>query len=288
MAPDPNSVSLLGLGAMGAALARALLRGGHDVTVWNRTASKAKALESEGAKAAATPGDAISASAVTFFVVVDADQTLAILDAFAQLAKDRTLVQLSTGTADDARKIQSRCNDLGARYLEGKLLFYPDQAGTSDAFLPVCGPTDVYAAAEPFFKSLGAPDYLGDGIGKAAATDHSLLSLAMSMLVGTVHAARMCEAEGLPLERLIRGMGSLETVLLPELRSMVQRIEKGNFGDTHAALGTYYFAVEKTAKQARAAGVKGNFLGEIEGLLKKGVNMGLGDEDMAALIKVLR
>lgn len=44
-----SGVSILGLGAMGSALARALLRDGHRVTVWNRTTSKAEPLVREGA-----------------------------------------------------------------------------------------------------------------------------------------------------------------------------------------------------------------------------------------------
>ena len=51
-----SDVSVVGLGAMGSALARALMRAGHRVTVWNRTASKAEALVREGAAPSAHLG----------------------------------------------------------------------------------------------------------------------------------------------------------------------------------------------------------------------------------------
>src|SRR5918996_263690 len=44
-----GEVSVIGLGAMGSALARALLSNGHRVTVWNRTSAKAEALVQDGA-----------------------------------------------------------------------------------------------------------------------------------------------------------------------------------------------------------------------------------------------
>jgi 3-hydroxyisobutyrate dehydrogenase-like beta-hydroxyacid dehydrogenase len=55
-------VTIIGLGPMGQAMARAFLAAGHPVTVWNRTASRADALVAEGAPRAATPAEALAAS----------------------------------------------------------------------------------------------------------------------------------------------------------------------------------------------------------------------------------
>ena len=53
-------ISVLGTGRMGSALAIAFARAGHDVTVWNRTAAKAKHLEAEGVRVASSVVDAIN------------------------------------------------------------------------------------------------------------------------------------------------------------------------------------------------------------------------------------
>jgi 3-hydroxyisobutyrate dehydrogenase-like beta-hydroxyacid dehydrogenase len=57
-----SDVSVIGLGAMGSALAEAFLKSGLSVTVWNRTQAKAEALVAKGAVAAASVREAVEAS----------------------------------------------------------------------------------------------------------------------------------------------------------------------------------------------------------------------------------
>jgi len=77
------TVALLGTGIMGAAMARSMLRAGLPVRAWNRTAARAKALETDGAVAAETPADAVRAAQVIVTMLVDAD---AVLEAMAEAA----------------------------------------------------------------------------------------------------------------------------------------------------------------------------------------------------------
>ncbi|MGH3993945.1 MAG: NAD(P)-binding domain-containing protein, partial [Pseudonocardiaceae bacterium] len=66
-----HEVTVIGLGAMGSALARALVQNGHATAVWNRSPEKAGALVSQGAVRAATVGEAVAASPLTIACVVD-------------------------------------------------------------------------------------------------------------------------------------------------------------------------------------------------------------------------
>ena len=61
MTTTRHTVSFLGLGEMGAALARAAIQAGHPTTVWNRSSGKAEALVDAGARLANNPGDAVDA-----------------------------------------------------------------------------------------------------------------------------------------------------------------------------------------------------------------------------------
>ncbi|MFD0493920.1 NAD(P)-binding domain-containing protein [Streptomyces rhizosphaericus] len=74
-----SPVTVLGLGDMGTALARALLRAGHRTTVWNRTAAKAEALAAEGALTAATVGEAVAASPLVVVCLLDYDSVRQVL-----------------------------------------------------------------------------------------------------------------------------------------------------------------------------------------------------------------
>jgi hypothetical protein len=64
-------VGLIGLGLMGKPMGANLLKAGHELTVWNRTASRADELMAQGAKRAATPRDVAAASEVIVTIVSD-------------------------------------------------------------------------------------------------------------------------------------------------------------------------------------------------------------------------
>jgi len=107
-----SEISVIGLGAMGSALARALLEAGHDVTVWNRTPQKMEPLAALGAEGAQSVAVAVQASPV-IMVCVDnyaaTNQQLAGDDVVPHLS-GRTVIQLSTGTPKEARDSEAWFN----------------------------------------------------------------------------------------------------------------------------------------------------------------------------------
>ena len=99
-------IAFLGLGKMGAAIARHLVKGGEDLTVWNRTASRAEPLRDAGATLAGDVREAIEASGVTLMCVANQAAVAELLegDGVVEALHGRTLVQLTTGTASDGRR----------------------------------------------------------------------------------------------------------------------------------------------------------------------------------------
>ncbi|MBL7259769.1 NAD(P)-binding domain-containing protein [Paractinoplanes lichenicola] len=101
------SVTVLGLGPMGRALAGALLRAGEQVTVWNRSPGKDRALVEQGANSARTPGEAAAASSLILVCVVNYDAADLILrtgDVESAL-QGRTVVNLTADTPSRAREV---------------------------------------------------------------------------------------------------------------------------------------------------------------------------------------
>ena len=127
----PTDVSLIGLGPMGSALARALQRG-HTLTLWNRTPSRAEALLGQGTVLAADARAAVAASPIVLVCVADYAAWRAILaqPGVADALRGKLLVQLSTGTPQDARDDWARLDGVG--YLDGALLATPSQIGRPD------------------------------------------------------------------------------------------------------------------------------------------------------------
>ena len=256
-----SEVTVIGLGAMGSALARTLCASGHAVTVWNRTAARAAPFERLGATIAATAADAAARGRVVIVCVDGYDVTRAILESpeVAGALRGRTLVQVSTGTPAQARDGEHWATARGATYLDGAILAYPDQIGTPEAVILVAGDQDTWRRCEPVLRPLaGGLAWVGPAVGAASALDCAVLSFLFGSFMGLVHGARICEVEGLSVGDYGTMVKGLLPVLDGEVAGLTGRIHEGRFGDTHAALGTY----------AAAAG--------------------FAAEDLAALIKVMR
>src|ERR1700679_2379694 len=96
-------VSVVGTGAMGSAVAEALLKGGHAVTVQNPTRSKAEPLAALGATVVDTPAQAISASQTSVLVLFDADSTreLISVNATREAIRGRSLLNVAATTPEE-------------------------------------------------------------------------------------------------------------------------------------------------------------------------------------------
>lgn len=193
--PPRLSLSLLGLGDMGTALARTWLAAGHSLTVWNRTPAKAGALAAEGASVAASSADAVAASALVVVCLLDDTSVGAALDGIDLTGKD--LVNLTTGTPAEARARAAWAEERGARYLDGGIMATPTMIGA-----PGTGGYVFYSGSRALFDSRRAllevpagSRFVGENPGHAALHDVALLSAMWGMFAGVSHAYALIEGE---------------------------------------------------------------------------------------------
>lgn len=286
-----SDISVVGLGAMGSALARALLRAGHRVTVWNRTRTKAEPVVHDGAKLAADTASAVLASPVILVCVDNYEVTRTIFAAPSvrpQLG-GRVLVQLSTGSPQEARDGERWARESGADYLDGAILAYPDQMGTSEAVLLVAGAEASFQRCEPLLRSLaGGLTYVGNQVGAASALDCAALSFVFGALLGALHGARICEAEGLRVDEFGSMLAELMPVVSGEVEQMSERIQANRYDNSQATLRVYSAAALRLLQQARESRMNADFPTYAADALGKGMSAGFASEDLAAHIKVLR
>ena len=286
-----SEVSVIGLGAMGSSLARALLRHGHQVTVWNRTSTKAEPLARDGAEPVADLSSAVAASPVLIICVDNYQVTRDILAAHdvRPHLSGRTLVQLSTGTPQEARDGERWTRESGAEYLDGAILAYPDQMGTPEAALLVSGAQATFQRCEPLLRSLaGGLTYVGEQVWAASALDCAALSFVFGALLGALHGARICEVEGLRVDEFGSMLAEFMPVVGNEVRQLSERIQANRYDGSQAALRTYSAAAMRLVQQARDSRIDADFPRYAADALEHGMSAGLGNEDLAALIKVLR
>lgn len=132
--------AFLGLGVMGFPMAGHLKKGGHEVTVYNRTAAKAqKWAETHGGKAAASPADAARGADIVFSCVGNDDDLRSIVlggeGAFAGMAKGAIFVDHTTASADVARELGKIAAEKGIHFLDAPVS--GGQAGAENGKLTV-------------------------------------------------------------------------------------------------------------------------------------------------------
>jgi 3-hydroxyisobutyrate dehydrogenase len=153
------NVAFLGLGVMGYPMAGHLVnKGGHTVTVYNRTFAKAEAWVAEqGGKAARTPAEAAKGQDIVFSCVGNDDDLRAVTigkdGAFAAMGKGAIFVDHTTASADVARELHAAAKALGFDFIDAPVS--GGQAGAQNGVLTVMcgGDAAPYAKAEPVIAS---------------------------------------------------------------------------------------------------------------------------------------
>ncbi|MBA3319825.1 MAG: NAD(P)-dependent oxidoreductase [Pyrinomonadaceae bacterium] len=284
-------VSIIGLGAMGSALARTLLRDGHRVTVWNRTGAKAESLVRDGATLAPSVASAVGASPVVLVCVDGYKVTRSILEAdeVAPLLSGRVVVDLSSGTPQDARDAEGWARERGVVYLDGAIMATPSQMGRPDTPIILSGAETAFQRSKPVLDTLaGNLMYVGESVGAAAAWDLATLSCLFGALLGFFHGARIFEAEGLSVGDYGAMIADISPVLGEMMKHSGDVIQTGMFDEVQSSVKTCTRGVELFMKHAGEAGINSEFPTFGLGLFKKAMAAGYGEEEVAALIKVLR
>lgn len=199
----------IGLGAMGAHMARNLKRAGFLAGVTNRTAQKAQALALEiDTTAYASPAElAAEVDALILCVSADAD-VLSVIDAIAASARPGLLViDCSTVSADTARRAEAQLRPLGAAFLDCPVSGGVE--GARDATLAIMcgGSAEAFGRAKPLLDAMGrAVTHMGPtGFGQSTKATNQIMCAGIIQAVA--EAMAFAQAEQLPLDKVIETLG---------------------------------------------------------------------------------
>lgn len=280
-----SDISLLGLGPMGAALGRALIAGGHRITVWNRTAAKAAPLVDLGAQGAVSVAVAVAASPVTL-VCLDSYQTtraLMQIPEVMRLLAGRIVVDLTTATPAEARAAEPWFSARGARYLDGAILCGVRAIGTAQGLLLYSGDEAAFHDSRRVLRALGAePRFVGAEVGAAAVLDMAWLTRIAVDYIGLYQGAAVCRAEGVAIDHfaaVFPADDAAQVYLAPLLTN--------DFGQATANVAVWNKAARRMAAQARDAGVSPALPDLVVDILSRTEAAGFGHQRMAAMVKVL-
>ena len=169
--------------------------------------------------------------------------------------------------------------------LSSAIQCYPSSIGTPNERILVAGAQAAFEACEPLLKCLGGDlRYLGENVGAASALDLAWLSELYGVILGVVHGARLCEAEQVRMGLY----GSLFTEGEWVAKGLAHIIQTADYAHPGGSLRVWEGALQRLQSQARDAGINCEIPDFVSGLFKRAIMAGHGEEDVAALIKVLR
>ena len=282
-----EKVLMIGLGAMGSVLARLLLENGKAVTVWNRSEEKALPLRATGAAYTPDLREALAANDIILICLHDYPITEQVLQGISLDGK--TVVQLSTGTPQDARLMAASFKARGAQYLDGAILATPSQMGTAHTPIFLSGNKTAWAAAESSLRVLGGGlAYLGEAPGAAAAWDIAALASMFGMMIGFLNGSRVFESEGLQVADLGNMVLNIAPVLGQMVKDTADDIQQQKYDSPQSSLdicaNTFDLMVRLSSENKLDAG----FARFAQQMFRKGLDAGYGQQRISALMKTLR
>ncbi|MEU1191384.1 NAD(P)-binding domain-containing protein [Streptomyces sp. NPDC005859] len=285
---EKTSVTLLGLGAMGTALARTWLAAGHPLTVWNRTPARAATLAAEGARAADSAAEAVAAHTLVVVCLLDDESAGKVLADVDLAGKD--LVNLTTSTPAQARARAAWARERGARYLDGGIMAVPPMIG-----VPQAGGYVFYSGSRELFerheKTLGVPvgtTYVGEDPGFAALHDVALLSAMYGMFAGAAHAFALVRKEDIDPAALAPLLADWLVAMAPAVHGTADQLRSGDYTkNVVSSLAMQVAGTPTFLSTAEQQGVSPELLTPYFQLMRRRMAESGGEEDLTGVIDLL-
>ncbi|MGJ3647001.1 NAD(P)-dependent oxidoreductase [Sphingomonas sp. GlSt437] len=282
-----TKITVLGLGAMGSRMAERLIAGGHDVTVWNRSAGATEAFQGR-ATIAGTPRDAANGAEIVLAMVRDDDAARAVWlgddGAFAAMAAGVIAIESSTVTPARAADFHAAAAARGIEALDAPVAGSLPQAAAGQLIFLVGGDAATLDRARPALDAMGgAIHHVG------AASAGSRIKLAINALLGVQVAAAAelmgtLAAQGIAMDKAAEVIGAVPVASLA-LRSYLAGMAAGLFAPM--------FPVAMIDKdlgyaEAMAAGAPLPLTMAARAVYQRAGAAGLAEENMNAVVKLYR
>ncbi|MGC4956241.1 NAD(P)-dependent oxidoreductase [Actinomadura citrea] len=282
-------VAVLGLGEMGAALAGAILDGGHPTTVWNRTAGKGDALVAKGAGRVAGVREAVAAGRVVVVNVKGNSVARELLETAGDELRGRVVVNLTDGTSDEVREVAAVVAERGGEYLHGQIMTIAPGVGHPDATVFYGGSADAHERHRAVLRLLsGHTPLVSDDPGVAVIYGMAVHGTMWGLLNGFLHAAAALSDAGVEVGRFLKEAEGPLAALSMFLPSIAEEVDQSRFATPFGALRHHLPSIEDLARESRARGIDDGFPEYSRALVAAAIERGHGDDSYSRLVEHFR
>ncbi len=203
--------------------------------------------------------------------------------------KDKTIVQLTSGTASDAKEMSEWVSAAGARFVDGGIESYPDGIGMAESMFMLAGDEQGFREAEPILRSL-APvlHYLGDDPARAGAMYSAMISGSMGFIFGVMHAVAICEATGITMKQYLDVVGPVFKTDVNLVSEMAAKCEEGSLEETEAYLSVWNETLSSVVDTLKDHNLNAEVPALMHDFLNRAEEAGLAKYDLAAMIEMIR
>ena len=284
-----TAVTAIGLGSMGTALARALLGRKIPLTVWNRSSEKSAVLKGEGAHVASTPLEAVAASPLVLMCVYDYVAADAILaePGVAEKLRDKTLVQLSTGSLEQVKAQQAWAHEHGISFISGGIIAYPPSVGRPNCVIVFAGDESFHTHRATLASLAGSLQYLGSDPAATVGAYFALSSYMIGSLGLFFESSAFARHYGVSIDTYYLLARLVTDEVVEGMRDGTHRIGVGNFDGKLASIDLTIAGMQEVCNTFAQTGMPPTMTESLVNQLKFASAQGDGNKDISRLVESL-
>ena len=282
-----KNVAFLGLGAMGLRMAANIVNAGHQVTVWNRTPSKADGLVINGAKLAETPRQAAQDADFVIAMVRDDHASKEVwLDpdtgAFNSMKKGAIAIDSSTLSVKWVKELHQHAVKRNIPFIEAPVSGTRPQAESGQLIYLVGGKQEAYENSKELLKTMGSTiNYTGE-VGNGALAKlctNTLLGMQVATLAELI--SMLQQQQGTDIQKIITALSSTAP-----WSASAQGISNMMLNTMFAPMFPVELIEKDFSYTLEATGHNAPVIEAVRDVFRKGIDNGIGDENMTAVIKL--
>lgn len=274
---------------MGCAISRVLAGAGYKVTAWNRTPRDFSTLSALGISLAEQAVDAVAASDLVILITSNYPSAQSALSEAASRKRlgGKTVVQLVSGSPDDAVRFAAWIEAQDALYLDGALKANPSDIGSPLGTYLIAGREDAFHGASKMLSAFGGRlIHLGEKVALAKAFDCALFARNYTWMAGYFEGLALAKASGIAA----KDYTSLCLLLIDRVRVNIERSAAQIESDTYppareATVAVHEAAVRATLDYSEEQKLDMPALRVAQQYLAKAIAAGYGQHELAACFK---
>jgi 3-hydroxyisobutyrate dehydrogenase-like beta-hydroxyacid dehydrogenase len=282
-------VAVLGLGRMGTPIAERLVRAGHELSVWNRSAAPTRALRERGVQVLDRPGDAWRHAEVSITMLADGAAVEAVTIGEHGLlgeARGGTVIDMSTIAASTSANVAAECDRRGVSFLRAPVTGNPAVVVAGNLGIIVSGPRDEFDRCSRLLSDIG-PNLFYVGAGEQAR----IVKLALNLMIGgtaqlMAEALVLTEKHGIERAEMLAVMSG-SAIGSPFVKYKTDALIADDYTPTFTS-NLLYKDLALALEAAHDAQLPLPLTAATQQLVEACIATGMGDADLTALLPRLR